>query len=494
MRHELSPARLSQMQAWDALRRPIWVFDPNGLCGVYANPAALKLWGAATLEELLTRDFSRISPAVRARTARLAQATAEGGEIAERWTFYPNGEPITVQATISAFWLSDTRPVLLFEASSLEVEAEERRAVEALRHASTLITLRDTGGRVLFSNPAAFAAYGSDDGVFERRFSDPARAGALQERALAGQPASEVCRMITAAGERWHHLDARQVLDPVTGATGVLINEIDVTDRVEAEQAKAAAEQRTAMAEAQQRFLTDMSHELRTPLNAVIGFSDLLARGELKPEQHDQVVRIHVSGQRLLTVVDEMIRLGEAHGRGDPGKDAVVCQSDPSHFSAPLFAGGSDEPSDDTPIHVLCVDDNAHNRALIEAILTSQGIVCTTADDGDVGVELASRGGWNLILMDIQMPRMDGVQATRAIRALEDEAGKTPIVALTANTLPNQIASYLEAGMNHCLAKPLNISDLVDYIVFLDDQTTGRVRSMSAESAQLKLRPGGGGE
>ncbi|MFI4950074.1 MAG: diguanylate cyclase, partial [Caulobacterales bacterium] len=78
-------------QAWDALRRPIWLFDPASLRGVYANPAALALWGADSAEELLARDFSKLSPAVRARTARLATTTAGGGEVSERWTFYPKG-------------------------------------------------------------------------------------------------------------------------------------------------------------------------------------------------------------------------------------------------------------------------------------------------------------------------------------------------------------------------------------------------------------------
>src|SRR5471032_2668338 len=91
----------ARMQAWDALRRPIWLFDPQALRGVYANGAALRLWGADSLDELLGRDFSQLSRAVRARTKRLAQVTSDGSEVNERWTFYPNGEPVTVQATIS---------------------------------------------------------------------------------------------------------------------------------------------------------------------------------------------------------------------------------------------------------------------------------------------------------------------------------------------------------------------------------------------------------
>jgi PAS domain-containing protein len=274
-------------QAWDQLRRPIWIFDPHGLKGVYANPPALRLWGAESLAELLSRDFSGLSPAVKARTARLAEATGEGGQVSERWTFYPNGFPVTVEATISTFLLDDGRPVLLFEASEAEVGAGERRAVEALRHATSLITLFDDEGRAIFANPAAFAAYGTQDHPFAARYAVAEEASDIWASVAAGQAVSRVVQTATLHGDRWHHIDARQTLDPVTGGPGVLLNELDVTERVEAERARAAAEQRAAMAEARQRFLAEMSHELRTPLNAVIGFSELLEQS-LETEQADR--------------------------------------------------------------------------------------------------------------------------------------------------------------------------------------------------------------
>ncbi|MBW0150803.1 MAG: response regulator, partial [Phenylobacterium sp.] len=62
---------------------------------------------------------------------------------------------------------------------------------------------------------------------------------------------------------------------------------------------------------------------------------------------------------------------------------------------------------------------------------------------------------------DIQMPVMDGVTATRMIRALEGAVASTPIIALTANTLPDQIQTYVEAGMDDCVAKPINMVELL---------------------------------
>ena len=436
------------MQAWDALRRPIWMFDPSALRGVYANAAALDLWGSDSLDALLARDFSQLSPAVLARTERLARETANGETLSEHWTFYPNGRPLTVTAIISTHWLDDGTPVLLFEAAPIEVESEERRAVEALRHTSTLITLFDGEGRPLFSNPAAFAAYGSTTHPFEARFAQPERAQPMLAAALSGDLAADVCEIVTREGPRWHHLDIRPVIDPVTGQLSLILTEIDVTERIEAEQARAAAEQKTAMAEARQRFLTEMSHELRTPLNAVIGFSDLLSKAGLAEEHADHAARINGAGQRLLSVVNDMIDLSADNVIPLPTPEAAIEEPAAANEDAGV-------------LRVLYVDDHDSNRALVMAVMSAQGIVCATANDGAQGVEAARDGNWDVILMDIQMPVMDGVDATRAIRALPGLVGRTPILALTANTLPEQLIQYEEAGMDDCIAKPMNIVDLV---------------------------------
>ena len=184
--HSVTPALddPSLFLAWNRLRRPVWMFDPAASKGVYANPSALALWGSDTLEALLARDFFNLSPAIKARTARLVQVTADGETVSERWTFYPNGQPVTVKATISTFLLADDRPVLLFEAAPIDVGPAERRAVEALRYTPTLISLFDQEGGALFSNPAAFSAYGSGNLAYGERFVSPEAVESLRTRAL----------------------------------------------------------------------------------------------------------------------------------------------------------------------------------------------------------------------------------------------------------------------------------------------------------------------
>ena len=433
--------------AWDRLRRPIWMFDPVALKGVYANPAALVLWGATSLDELLARDFTAISQTVRARTDRLARATAAGDEISERWTFYPHGRPVTVQATISSFDWGGPEPVLLFEASPVDAEPEERRALEALRHTSSLITTFGDDGRALFSNPAAFAAYGRADLPFGSRFVDADAGQAITTRALGGEAVTFLGEVVTAQGRRWHHLDARPGLDPVTGHATVLLNERDVTDTVQAQAAQAQAEHKAAEAEARQAFLTEMSHELRTPLNAILGFSELLNRSDLDAEQSEQAQQIHKGGTRLLTVVNEMIRISEG--------------VEPSSADQALPAHDASDALGRAP-RVLYVDDSEANRRLVVTLLRSQGCDCETADDGQQGLEAVRTGDWDLILMDIQMPVMDGVTATRAIRALDDYRSLAPVIAVTANTLSAQLQTYWDAGIDDYIEKPVDIGVLVE--------------------------------
>ncbi|OYX95099.1 MAG: hybrid sensor histidine kinase/response regulator, partial [Caulobacter sp. 35-67-4] len=111
----------------------------------------------------------------------------------------------------------------------------------------------------------------------------------------------------------------------------------------------------------------------------------------------------------------------------------------------------------------LLVEDNATNRMVASRMLEAMGASVECAEDGAHGVE-AARRGFDLILMDIQMPGMDGVEATRRIRALGGEIGATPILAMTANALAHQQASYLAAGMNGAVAKPLSPAALIQTV------------------------------
>jgi len=105
--------------------------------------------------------------------------------------------------------------------------------------------------------------------------------------------------------------------------------------------------------------------------------------------------------------------------------------------------------------HVLIVDDNATNRVVAQALCEMFGCTSECAEDGLEALDAVKSRPFDLILMDIKMPRMDGVQATQAIRALDGPQRDTPIVALTANADPDDAKHYLAIGMAAVVEKPI---------------------------------------
>lgn len=131
-------------------------------------------------------------------------------------------------------------------------------------------------------------------------------------------------------------------------------------------------------------------------------------------------------------------------------------------FSLALTPAAAEAVTQDVPepvggrsAHILIVDDNATNRMVAEALCDMFECTSEQAVDGVEAVEMARSGRFDLILMDIKMPRMDGVAATRAIRELGGRSGSAPIVALTANADPADVQTYLAAGMQDVVEKPI---------------------------------------
>ena len=129
----------------------------------------------------------------------------------------------------------------------------------------------------------------------------------------------------------------------------------------------------------------------------------------------------------------------------------------------PRAATAEAEPSEFGPLRILAADDNPTNRMILKALLEPLGAELRVVDDGQAAVEAYCEAQFDLVLMDAQMPGLDGVTATREIRTLERRLARprTPILAVTANVMADQVEAYRAAGMDGWVAKPISLDDLL---------------------------------
>ncbi len=135
----------------------------------------------------------------------------------------------------------------------------------------------------------------------------------------------------------------------------------------------------------------------------------------------------------------------------------------PAAAVQPAEAAAAPE-ADGGEIRVLAAEDNDTNQLVLRTLLAQAGIDPVIVENGQQALEAWERQNWDIVLMDIQMPVMDGVVATRAIRERERETGRrrTPILAVTANAMLHQVADYEAAGMDDVIAKPIDIVALLN--------------------------------
>jgi signal transduction histidine kinase/AmiR/NasT family two-component response regulator len=167
-------------------------------------------------------------------------------------------------------------------------------------------------------------------------------------------------------------------------------------------------------------------------------------------------------------LLDTMGRLFEVAATGAPAQ------------AAPDFAR---EAPNLSPLRVLVAEDNKINQRLMVMLLGAAGHQVDVAGNGQDAVAAVRRGAYDLVLMDIQMPVLDGVGAIRCIRAMEEPRRSVPILALTADAIAGAEERYLAVGVDAYLAKPITPATLQAALV----RVTGRRREVDAAGAETKL-------
>ena len=115
---------------------------------------------------------------------------------------------------------------------------------------------------------------------------------------------------------------------------------------------------------------------------------------------------------------------------------------------------------------ILLVDDSSANREMLTAALGVLDVDLVQASNGEEGLQAATEADFDLILMDVYMPVMNGLDATRAIRALPGSRARTAIVGFTVDVRPDQLARYEEVGMNDVIAKPVDPAELIRKVFY----------------------------
>jgi signal transduction histidine kinase/ActR/RegA family two-component response regulator len=185
--------------------------------------------------------------------------------------------------------------------------------------------------------------------------------------------------------------------------------------------------------------------------------------------------------KRIVTLMKGVIDVDSQLGQGSvfwleveaPIADHLAADSSPALSHA----------TDGLDVRVLVAEDHPVNQELLRIILESAGVQVHVVGDGAQAVEAFQTGGFDLILMDVQMPVMDGPEATRRIRALEGDGARLPIIAMTANVMHHQISAYLAAGMDAHLGKPVDSIALIETVADWVDRSRLRVGAGEARAA-----------
>ena len=304
----------ADMEVFNLLHQPLWVFDIEKKSMWWANRAALDLWNAESLESLLARDFADMSEATVQRLGEYMLKFQRGEFVNETWTYFPkNRGPTTVDVTMSGILVENGRMVMLNEGKEIpkeNLDLSALRGVEMLRHLPVSVSQFDHDGVLMHQNPEFGANYFDLDATknqkqsfrFQDMFVDEEVGSEILKQVVEnGKDYCGEVQQCTVNGLTWSAIKVRKSRDPVTEDPVVLYSARDITDVIKAK--KEADDANLQKSE----FLAVMAHEIRTPLHQVVGFIELLAETALESEQERFVKLLQGSSLSLMAVINDLL-------------------------------------------------------------------------------------------------------------------------------------------------------------------------------------------
>jgi CheY-like chemotaxis protein len=220
------------------------------------------------------------------------------------------------------------------------------------------------------------------------------------------------------------------------------------------EKEKKAREEYQSEYRSQVQLLTRLSRGIRNPLNGIIGTTTLLETTTLNKEQREYIKTIGHCGNDLISVVDELMKtagMNPTHHEVETEKNIDTTEKEALVLSVDF--------AKKYPLSILVAEDDLMNQQMQTMILSRLGYTADIASNGNEVLDMVGEKKYDLILMDIEMPGMNGLEATRMIRLCLNS--QPFIVAMTASAMESDKEICIEAGMNEYLSKPVNVDELM---------------------------------
>jgi CheY-like chemotaxis protein len=278
----------------------------------------------------------------------------------------------------------------------------------------------------------------------------------------------EACTMVALDAERKGLSLARQIApDLPTSVVGDVVRLRQVLINLLANAVKFTDRGMVSIGAAARLISTERCEVVLTVSDTGIGITPAQLGQIFKPfVQADSATTRRYGGTGLgLAISHQLVELmgGRIHVESTPGVGSVFAVALPfartrAHMPQPPALAQS-QPAG-IALQVLVAEDNPINQLVSVRLLSRLGHQADVAENGRVAVELVAQGRYHVVLMDVEMPEMDGFDATRRIRGLGDGIAQPYIIALTAHIIDGDRERYLQAGMNAYLSKPLHLDEL----------------------------------
>ncbi len=236
----------NELQIFELVPTPTWIFDLRNYQFWWCNQAGLKLWSVETIQDMIDKDMSGDSEGTRRRMEQVFEKAANLGESNESWTTYPDGIPKTVYMRQRAILLGEEKAegILAFISEDVDMgnEPEHLMLIDATRYTSVNISIFTFDGNLMRQNPAAANTYGTYKAdatgghpLFVSRFNFLAEGLDRFENAQSLKGSRQEHLMITRGGPKTHMVDVRVSRNPLTGDHNIIVTEDDVSLRIKME-------------------------------------------------------------------------------------------------------------------------------------------------------------------------------------------------------------------------------------------------------------------